>query len=88
MTTPIIGLFVLLVIALIGWAIAETKNKVIKFEHSKAEEEDMKKCKKLLNTMVEKSFFKRFVEKKLYKRLPIYIIRPPFLSILYCSISK
>ena len=38
MTTPIIGLFVLLVIALIGWAIAETKNKVIKFEHSKAEE--------------------------------------------------
>ena len=31
MTTPIIGLFVLLVIALIGWAIAETKNKVIKF---------------------------------------------------------
>jgi len=57
MTTPIIGLFVLLVIALIGWAIAETKNKVIKFEHSKAEEEkDMKKCKKLLNTMVVKSF--------------------------------
>ena len=39
MTTTIIGLFVLLVIALIGWAIAETKNKVIKFEHSKAEEE-------------------------------------------------
>ena len=39
MTTPIIGLFVLLVIALIGWAVAETKNKVIKFEHSKAEEE-------------------------------------------------
>ena len=34
MTTPIIGLIALLVIAIIGWAIAEAKNKAIEFTHS------------------------------------------------------
>ena len=39
MITPIIGLIALLVIAIIGWAIAEAKNKAIEFTHSKEEEE-------------------------------------------------
>ena len=39
MTTPMIGLVALLVIALIAWAIAELKNKSITFTHSEAEEE-------------------------------------------------
>ena len=39
MTTPIIGLIALLVIAIIGWAIAEAKSKAIQFTHSKEEEE-------------------------------------------------
>ena len=39
MTTPIIGLIALLVIAIIGWAIAEAKSKAIEFTHSKEEEE-------------------------------------------------
>ena len=38
MTTPIIGLIALLVIAIIGWAIAEAKSKAIEFTHSKEDE--------------------------------------------------
>ena len=37
MTTPMIGLVALLVIALIAWAIAELKNRSITFTHSEAE---------------------------------------------------
>ena len=39
MTTPIIGLLALLVISIVGWALAEAKNKAIEFTHSKEEEE-------------------------------------------------
>ena len=39
MTTPMIGLVALLVIALIAWAIAELKNRSITFTHSEAEAE-------------------------------------------------
>ena len=47
MTTPMIGLVALLVIALIAWAIAELKNKSITFTHSEAEaegEEEMREA--------------------------------------------
>ena len=47
MTTPMIGLVALLVIALIAWAIAELKNRSITFTHSEAEaegEEEMKEA--------------------------------------------
>ncbi len=47
MTTPMIGLIALLVIALAGWAIAELKNKSVTFVHSDAEaegEEEMKEA--------------------------------------------
>ena len=47
MTTPMIGLVALLVIALITWAIAELKNKSITFTHSEAEaegEEEMREA--------------------------------------------
>ena len=39
MTTPMIGLIALLIISLVGWAIAELKNKSITFTHSEAEAE-------------------------------------------------
>ncbi len=39
MPTPMIGLIVLLVIALVAWAIAELKSKAITFTHSEAEAE-------------------------------------------------
>ena len=39
MTTPMIGLIALLIISLVGWAIAELKSKSITFTHSEAEEE-------------------------------------------------
>ena len=39
MITPMIGLIALLVIALIGWVVAELKDKCITFTHSKEEEE-------------------------------------------------
>ena len=47
MTTPMIGLIALLVIALIAWAIAELKNRSITFTHSEAEaegEEEMREA--------------------------------------------
>lgn len=47
MTTPMIGLVALLVIALIAWAIAELKNRSITFTHSQAEaegEEEMREA--------------------------------------------
>lgn len=47
MTTPMIGLVALLVIALIAWAIAELKNRSIIFTHSEAEaegEEEMREA--------------------------------------------
>lgn len=47
MTTPMIGLVALLVIALIAWAIAELKNRSITFIHSEAEaegEEEMREA--------------------------------------------
>ena len=47
MTTPMIGLVALLVIALIAWAIAEIKNRSITFTHSEAEaegEEEMREA--------------------------------------------
>ncbi len=47
MTTPMIGLVTLLVIALIAWAIAELKNRSITFTHSEAEaegEEEMREA--------------------------------------------
>lgn len=47
MTTPMIGLIVLLIISLVGWAIAELKNKSITFTHSEAEaegEEEMREA--------------------------------------------
>ena len=47
MTTPMIGLVALLVIALITWAIAELKNRSITFTHSEAEaegEEEMREA--------------------------------------------
>ena len=47
MTTPMIGLIALLVIAWAGWAIAELKNKSVTFVHSDAEaegEEEMKEA--------------------------------------------
>ena len=34
MTTPMIGLIALLIISLVGWAIAELKSKSITFTHS------------------------------------------------------
>lgn len=37
MTTPLIGLLALFVIAFISWAIAEGKNKAIDFSHSEEE---------------------------------------------------
>ena len=39
MTTPIFGLVAFLVIALVGWGIAELKSKTITFTHSEAEAE-------------------------------------------------
>lgn len=39
MITPFIGLIGLLLIALVGWAIAEIKNKTVTFSHSEAEAE-------------------------------------------------
>ena len=39
MTTPIIGLIALLIIALIGWGLAELKNRSITFVHSEEEKE-------------------------------------------------
>ena len=39
MTTPMIGLIALLIISLVGWAIAELKTKRIIFTPSEAEEE-------------------------------------------------
>ncbi len=39
MTTPIFGLIALLLLALVGWGIAELKSKVITFTHSEAEAE-------------------------------------------------
>ena len=39
MTTPMIGLIALLIISLVGWAIAELKSKSITFTHSEEEEE-------------------------------------------------
>ena len=53
MTTPIIGLLALLVISIVGWALAEAKNKAIEFTHSK--EKDMKKCTKHLSIMEVKN---------------------------------
>ncbi len=47
MTIPMIGLIALLVIALIGWGIAEIKGKNITFTHSEAEaegEEEMREA--------------------------------------------
>ena len=47
MTTPMIGLVALLVIALVAWAIAELKNRSITFTHSEAEaegEEEMREA--------------------------------------------
>ena len=47
MTTPMIGLVALLVIALIAWAIAELKNRSITFTHSEADaegEEEMREA--------------------------------------------
>ena len=47
MTTPMIGLIALLIIALIGWVIAELKDKCVTFEHSEEEaegEEEMKEA--------------------------------------------
>ena len=47
MTTPMIGLIALLIISLVGWAIAELKNKRITFTHSEAEaegEEEMREA--------------------------------------------
>ena len=47
MTTPMIGLVALLVIALIAWVIAELKNRSITFTHSEAEaegEEEMREA--------------------------------------------
>ena len=37
MTTPIIGFIALIVIALIGWGVAEMKNRTITFVHSEDE---------------------------------------------------
>ena len=39
MITPMTGLIALLIIALIGWVVAELKDKCITFTHSKEEEE-------------------------------------------------
>lgn len=47
MITPMIGLIALLIISLVGWAIAELKNKSITFTHSEAEaegEEEMREA--------------------------------------------
>lgn len=47
MTTPMIGLIALLIISLVGWAIAELKSKSITFTHSEAEvegEEEMREA--------------------------------------------
>ena len=47
MTTPMIGLIALLIISLVGWAIAELKNRSITFTHSEAEaegEEEMREA--------------------------------------------
>ncbi|WP_456098904.1 hypothetical protein [Prevotella jejuni] len=47
MTTPMIGLIALLIIALIGWVIAELKDKCVTFKHSEEEaegEEEMKEA--------------------------------------------
>ena len=47
MTTPMIGLIALLIIALIGWVIAELKDKCVTFVHSEEEaegEEEMKEA--------------------------------------------
>lgn len=42
MNTALIGFILFVVIALVGWAIAELKNKAIHFEHSEAEAEGEK----------------------------------------------
>ncbi|EHO74567.1 hypothetical protein HMPREF9140_00221 [Prevotella micans F0438] len=42
MTTPIIGFIALIVIALIGWGVAEMKNRTITFVHSEDEAEGEK----------------------------------------------
>nr|WP_308532807.1 hypothetical protein [uncultured Prevotella sp.] len=39
MITPIFGLVALLLLALIGWGLAELKNKTVKFCHSEKEAE-------------------------------------------------
>lgn len=42
MNTALIGFILFVVISLVGWAIAELKNKAIHFEHSEAEAEGEK----------------------------------------------
>ena len=47
MITPMTGLIALLIIALIGWVVAELKNRSITFTHSEAEaegEEEMREA--------------------------------------------
>lgn len=47
MTTPLIGLIVLLVVAVFGWIVAEVKNKCVSFQHSEEEaegEEEMREA--------------------------------------------
>ena len=47
MTTPLIGLIVLLVVAVFCWIVAEVKNKRVSFQHSEEEaegEEEMREA--------------------------------------------
>ena len=54
MTTPMIGLVALLVIALIAWAIAEIKNRSITFTHSEAEAEGEEEMREAYEANVNK----------------------------------
>ena len=45
MTTPLIGLVALFVLAIVGWAIAEGKSKAIEFSHTEDENEGWEEMK-------------------------------------------
>ena len=68
MTTPIIGLLALLVISIVGWALAEAKNKAIEFTHSKEEEEGYEKMHEAFEHNGGKELTLKDLLKKIYTR--------------------
>ncbi len=64
MTTALIGLAALFIIALIGWAIAEAKSKIIHFSHSDEEAEGVAEMKEAFETNGNKELTLKDLVKK------------------------